>query len=105
MFGMDVSSQYMRVGASGNTGQHLSRDPHIFAVAQDAYQRMMTEEEAGAAQSILVSGESGSGKTHACKFLMKHLSSISALQCAERGDDGGLFSPRKGSHRPMERQV
>nr|GMD18695.1 myosin-6-like isoform X1 [Ipomoea batatas] len=44
--------------------------PHPFAVADDAYRLMMNE---GVSQSILVSGESGAGKTESTKQLMRYL--------------------------------
>ncbi|XXG90609.1 hypothetical protein AAC387_Pa12g2336 [Persea americana] len=44
--------------------------PHPFAVADAAYRLMMNE---GISQSILVSGESGAGKTESTKMLMRYL--------------------------------
>lgn len=44
--------------------------PHPFAVADAAYRVMMNE---GISQSILVSGESGAGKTESTKQLMRYL--------------------------------
>ncbi|XP_057816575.1 myosin-17 isoform X2 [Cryptomeria japonica] len=44
--------------------------PHLFAVADDCYRAMINE---GLSQSILVSGESGAGKTETTKMLMRYL--------------------------------
>ncbi|XP_077250914.1 myosin-8-like isoform X2 [Tasmannia lanceolata] len=44
--------------------------PHLFAVADAAYRLMINE---GISQSILVSGESGAGKTESTKMLMRYL--------------------------------
>ncbi|MBA0801142.1 hypothetical protein Gohar_011525, partial [Gossypium harknessii] len=44
--------------------------PHPFAVADASYRHMINE---GISQSILVSGESGAGKTESTKMLMRYL--------------------------------
>ncbi|KAK9128425.1 hypothetical protein Syun_017222 [Stephania yunnanensis] len=44
--------------------------PHLFAVADTSYRAMINEQ---ASQSILVSGESGAGKTETTKMLMRYL--------------------------------
>ncbi|CAN6439793.1 unnamed protein product [Victoria cruziana] len=44
--------------------------PHLFAVADTSYRAMINE---GLSQSILVSGESGAGKTETTKMLMRYL--------------------------------
>ncbi|XP_022732054.1 myosin-15-like isoform X3 [Durio zibethinus] len=47
--------------------------PHVFAVADVSYRAMMNE---GRSQSILVSGESGAGKTETTKLIMQYLTFV-----------------------------
>ncbi|KAH9999029.1 myosin 5 [Russula vinacea] len=48
-------------------------EPHLFAIAEDAYTAMRKE---GTGQTIIVSGESGAGKTESAKYIMRYLASI-----------------------------
>ena len=49
--------------------------PHIFAVADRAYHSMLEDREN---QTVIISGESGAGKTESTKFLLHHLMSLSS---------------------------
>ncbi|XP_067370667.1 unconventional myosin-Va isoform X2 [Channa argus] len=56
------------------SGQDMAdMEPHIFSVAEDAY-RTMTREQKN--QSIIISGESGSGKTVSAKFTMRYFAVV-----------------------------
>ena len=50
------------------------RPPHVYAIAEDAYQQILAERSN---QSILVSGESGAGKTESVKIMMQYLAVVS----------------------------
>ena len=51
-------------------------DPHIYAVAEEA-RRKMTQE--GQNQSIIVTGESGAGKTMSACFVMRYFADVTGL--------------------------
>ena len=48
--------------------------PHVYGIAEQAYQQIVSD---GANQSILVSGESGAGKTESVKIMMQYLAVVS----------------------------
>uniref|UniRef100_A0A8B9N864 Myosin motor domain-containing protein n=1 Tax=Accipiter nisus TaxID=211598 RepID=A0A8B9N864_9AVES len=50
--------------------------PHIFSISDNAYQNMLTDREN---QSILITGESGAGKTVNTKRVIQYFTSIAAI--------------------------
>ena len=60
-------------------------EPHVYVTAAKAYHDLMTT---GRSQSVLVSGESGAGKTETVKILMQHLATVDT-----DGDDAGDLNP------------
>jgi hypothetical protein len=114
----DMMTQYWRVGEGVETGVHL--DPHVFANADKAFRQMLTgiiqrlgDPEAAADQSILVSGESGAGKTVTTKHIMKYLASLSSRKAEHErrrrapspGRGERVIAIRQSSVRRMSRQL
>ncbi|XP_056270474.1 unconventional myosin-Vb [Pseudoliparis swirei] len=64
-------------------------EPHIFSVAEEAY-RTMTREEKN--QSIIISGESGSGKTVSAKFTMRYFAVVGGASQQTSVEDRVLAS-------------
>uniref|UniRef100_A0AAX7VJZ3 Methyl-CpG binding domain protein 3b n=1 Tax=Astatotilapia calliptera TaxID=8154 RepID=A0AAX7VJZ3_ASTCA len=57
------------------SGQDMAdMEPHIFSVAEEAYRTMIRSGEKN--QSIIISGESGSGKTVSAKFTMRYFAVV-----------------------------
>jgi len=67
IYGSDYVKQYTGRPAHENP-------PHIFALAEAAYTNMKAEEEP---QCVIISGESGAGKTEASKAIMNYISAVS----------------------------
>ena len=61
--------------------------PHIYAVADRSYRQMMGEKRRS--QSILISGESGAGKTESTKIVMHYLTTLGA-GTQDAADEGEL---------------
>jgi hypothetical protein len=62
--------------------------PHVYGVAANAYRQMMRD---GAGQAILITGESGAGKTETSKLIMKCLAQLGA------GAGAGAATPGAGA--------
>ncbi|CAL9696918.1 unnamed protein product [Knipowitschia caucasica] len=64
-------------------------DPHIFAVAEEAYKQLARNQKN---QSIIVSGESGAGKTVSARFAMRYFAVVSKSGSNTRVEDKVLAS-------------
>jgi len=69
LYGREQVKAYSRPEAEGG-GETPPLDPHVYGVARRAYSEMRAQ---GRDQSILISGESGSGKTETTKYAMQFL--------------------------------
>ncbi|KAH3902876.1 probable Myosin-2 [Saccharomycodes ludwigii] len=59
-------------------------EPHLFAIAEEAYRLMKNDKQN---QTIVVSGESGAGKTVSAKYIMRYFATVEQSQNAEFNDD------------------
>ncbi|KAF1866956.1 hypothetical protein Lal_00018342 [Lupinus albus] len=69
VYGNDLLSAYR---------QRLIDSPHVYAMADAAYNEMIRDE---VNQSIIISGESGAGKTETAKIAMQYLAALGGGSC------------------------
>uniref|UniRef100_A0A3B5Q7P8 Myosin heavy chain, fast skeletal muscle-like n=1 Tax=Xiphophorus maculatus TaxID=8083 RepID=A0A3B5Q7P8_XIPMA len=68
---------YDAVVVAGYRGKkRIEAPPHIFSISDNAYQYMLTDREN---QSVLITGESGAGKTVNTKRVIQYFATIAAL--------------------------
>lgn len=80
------------------------RPPHLFTIAENAYTNMKgVILGTGTPQSIIISGESGAGKTEASKYIMKYLATASKLSSNPVGSSASLDSTN--AHEKIEECV
>lgn len=79
-----------QTSTNGTSGSTEKLPPHVYSIADASFRSMMRklddyleqESPSGCDQSILVSGESGAGKTVTAKFVMKYLAALSQRAAA-----------------------
>jgi myosin-5 len=69
---------------SGEVDPRKSMEPHVYETSSLVYKGLAFEKQD---QSILVSGESGAGKTETVKICMNHIASVQRGPVAMTGDD------------------
>ena len=79
----DIVQQY-----SGRRRGEL--EPHLFAISEDAYRCMIREQTN---QTIVVSGESGAGKTVSAKYIMRYFATADdqeSMSRKQKSSSGGM---------------
>jgi myosin heavy subunit len=76
--GKAIRNRYKKGGAQN--AQLLM--PHVYHLVDSTYAQMMTEQKS---QSILISGESGAGKTEAMKIALTYIGEISNKSSSGKG--------------------
>lgn len=74
-----ILEEYRREGLLRSQGMGDGKSnlgPHVYAIADRSYRQMMAEGRKS--QSILISGESGAGKTESTKIVMLYLTTLGA---------------------------
>uniref|UniRef100_A0A6I8R3M0 Myosin, heavy chain 8, skeletal muscle, perinatal n=1 Tax=Xenopus tropicalis TaxID=8364 RepID=A0A6I8R3M0_XENTR len=77
--------------------KRVEAPPHIFSLSDNAYQAMLTDREN---QSVLITGESGAGKTVNTKRVIQYFATIAAL-----GDPGKKKEPSNSLKGTLEDQI
>jgi myosin-5 len=95
LYSDDILNSYRSEGlfrSQGMGGGKSELDPHVFAIADRSYRQMMSEGRKS--QSILISGESGAGKTESTKIVMSYLTTLGGM---------GMDNEKEGELSVMER--
>ena len=103
MYTRDILQQYYSIGLLKSQGIDAPPlAPHVWDTADNAYRCMRSpDEDTGTQlsnQSVLISGESGAGKTESTKLIMRYVCWIGRPKKHQRhGKRASMLSPRLGS--------
>eukprot|EP00808_Paulinella_micropora_P029094 g73973.t1 len=71
----EISGLYSSAKIDKYKGKNIHQNsPHVYAIAEDAYRRMVRDLTK---ECVIISGESGAGKTEASKKVMEYIAAIS----------------------------
>ena len=71
LFTSAIAREHRKVSDAREQGINIEDpEPHVFGVAENAFQNMMIDRKN---QAIIISGESGAGKTESTKIILCYL--------------------------------
>ena len=82
------------LNSMGHLQNRNDRPPHIFETANDAYRRIISDHKS---QSIIISGESGAGKTETTKQIMQYVANLSSINSTGQSAPTDIASSRRRS--------
>lgn len=99
----EPSSVSTTSNSSSSSSSSAVLPPHVFSIAESAYRSLrqahkLRSRDSKRDQTILVSGESGAGKTETTKFVMNYLADVSS---AEGESTGGMSGSQLMSANPI----
>jgi len=92
--GKSIRNKYKKGGAQN--GQLLM--PHIYHLVDQTYSQMMMEQKS---QSILISGESGAGKTEAMKVALAYIGEVSTVSADKKKESADPVAGRLMQTNPV----
>ena len=83
LYGDAVIEKYVREASARETCSETESDPHVYKVVVAAYRDMLANRKN---QALVVSGESGAGKTETTKIALRCLAKLGRGPSSSRGD-------------------
>ena len=83
LYGDAVIEKYVREASARETCSETESDPHVYKVVVAAYRDMLANRKN---QALVVSGESGAGKTETTKIALRCLAKLGRGASSSRGD-------------------